>query len=58
MTDSEQHTHCNCEVHSGEPVVCFQGVSYSYDGRRYAVEDADFDLYRGESVCVLSLIHI
>jgi zinc transport system ATP-binding protein len=33
-------------------VVCFKGVSFSY-GRSLAVEDADFDIYRGESVCVV-----
>jgi zinc transport system ATP-binding protein len=33
-------------------VVCFEGVSFSY-GRNIVVEDADFDIYKGESVCVV-----
>jgi zinc transport system ATP-binding protein len=33
-------------------VVCFDGVSFSY-GHSLAVEDADFDIYPGESVCVV-----
>lgn len=46
------HSNCRCEAHSGEPVVCFEGVSFSY-GRNLVVEDADFDVYQGESVCVV-----
>jgi zinc transport system ATP-binding protein len=33
-------------------VICFEGVSFHY-GRSLAVEDADFDIYKGESVCVV-----
>jgi len=46
------HSDCGCETHSGEPVVCFEGVSFSY-GRNLVVEDADFDIYKGESICVV-----
>ncbi|NBB79052.1 MAG: ATP-binding cassette domain-containing protein [Verrucomicrobia bacterium] len=35
-----------------KPVVCFDGVSFSY-GHHRVVEDADFDLYEGESICVV-----
>jgi zinc transport system ATP-binding protein len=33
-------------------VVCFDQVSFSY-GRNLVVQDADFDIYQGESVCVV-----
>lgn len=46
------HRACNCEAHVGEPVVCFEGVSFRY-GRALVVEDADFDIYKGESVCIV-----
>ena len=46
------HDDCGCQAHSGEPVVCFEGVSFSY-GRNRVIEDADFDIYKGESVCVV-----
>lgn len=36
----------------GKPVVCFDGVSFSY-GRHLVVEDADFDIFAGESICVV-----
>jgi zinc transport system ATP-binding protein len=52
MRDCGAHTSCGCESHSGEPVICFEGVSFSY-GRSLVVEDADFDIYKGESVCVV-----
>lgn len=47
-----EHSNCGCEAHTGEPVVCFENVSFSY-GRNLVVEDADFDIYKGESVCVV-----
>jgi len=34
------------------PVVCFEGVDFAYDGA-VAIEGADFDIYPGESVCVV-----
>lgn len=47
------HTNCGCEAHEGQqPVICFDGVSFAY-GRSLVVEDADFDIYKGESVCVV-----
>lgn len=49
---SSLHSDCSCKAHCGEPVVCFEGVSFSY-GRQLIVEDADFDIYKGESVCVV-----
>lgn len=52
MNPKSAHSHCNCRKHSGEPVVCFKGVSFGY-GRARVIEDADFDIYRGESVCVV-----
>lgn len=52
MSDCGAHTTCGCEHHAGEPVICFEGVSFHY-GRSLAVEDADFDIYKGESVCVV-----
>ncbi|MEN8743293.1 MAG: ABC transporter ATP-binding protein [Lentimonas sp.] len=52
MSESEAHTQCNCETHAGEPVVCFEGVSFRY-GRALVIEDADFDIYKGESVCIV-----
>ncbi len=51
MSEAE-HSACSCQAHSGEPVVCFEGVSFSY-GRNLVVEDADFDIFKGESVCVV-----
>lgn len=52
MNAEVAHTNCGCETHSGEPVICFEGVSFSY-GRSLVIEDADFDIYKGESVCVV-----
>lgn len=52
MSVAEEHKDCGCEAHTGEPVICFEGVSFSY-GRSLVVEDADFDIYKGESVCVV-----
>ncbi len=52
MSDCGAHMNCDCESHSGEPVICFEGVSFSYS-RSLVVEDADFDIYKGESVCVV-----
>ena len=52
MSDCGGHTACACESHSGEPVICFKGVSFSY-GHSLVVEDADFDIYKGESVCIV-----
>ena len=47
------HQNCGCEPHEGaKPVICFEGVSFGY-GRSLVVEDADFDIYKGESVCVV-----
>jgi len=46
------HSDCGCQTHEGEPVVCFEGVSFSY-GNNLVVEDADFDIFKGESVCVV-----
>ncbi len=34
------------------PAVCFQGVRFSY-GSTPVLEDADFDVFTGESVCVV-----
>ena len=52
MSNCKGHTACACESHSGEPAICFEGVSFSY-GHSLVVEDADFDIYKGESVCVV-----
>lgn len=52
MSGCGAHTTCGCEHHTGEPVICFEGVSFSY-GRSQVIEDADFDIYQGESVCVV-----
>lgn len=52
MNDGEAHTVCECERHSGTPVICFEGVSFRYERLR-VIEDADFDIYKGESVCVV-----
>lgn len=52
MSERGGHQDCNCEHHSGEPVVCFKGVSFSY-GQGLVIEDADFDIYEGESVCIV-----
>ncbi len=52
MSDVHGHVNCGCESHAGEPVVCFDGVSFGY-GRSLVIEDADFDIYKGESVCVV-----
>ncbi len=52
MSDCASHATCGCEHHTGEPVICFEGVSFSY-GRSLVIEDADFDIYKGESVCVV-----
>ncbi|TVP80325.1 MAG: ABC transporter ATP-binding protein [Puniceicoccaceae bacterium] len=49
------HTHQgdgSATRHEGKPVVCFEGVSFSY-GRHLVVEDADFDIFEGESICVV-----
>ncbi|MGZ0654835.1 metal ABC transporter ATP-binding protein [Coraliomargarita sp. W4R72] len=51
MSDSS-HSNCGCKTHSGEPLVCFDGVSFSY-GHNLVIDDADFDIYKGESVCVI-----
>jgi len=51
MTDAA-HSDCGCQTHSGTPVVCFEGVSFSY-GHNRVIDDADFDIYKGESVCVI-----
>lgn len=47
-----EHHDCSCKSHSGTPVICFDRVSFSY-GRSQIIEDADFDIYQGESVCVI-----
>ena len=52
MSDCGAYASSGCESHSEEPVICFEGVSFSY-GRSLVVEDADFDIYKGESVCVV-----
>jgi zinc transport system ATP-binding protein len=53
MSASGEHAGCGCEAHVGEePVICFDGVSFGY-GHSLVVEDADFDIYKGESVCVV-----
>ncbi len=52
MTEAEVHQGCGCRGHHGDPVICFEGVSFSY-GRTLVIEDADFDIYKGESVCVV-----
>ena len=52
MSEVEPHSDCNCESHGGEPVVCFEGVSFRY-ARSPIIEDADFDIYKGESVCIV-----
>lgn len=53
MSRAAEHKDCECERHDGQaPVICFDGVSYGY-GRSLVVEDADFDIYQGESVCVV-----
>jgi len=52
MSECGAHATCGCEHHSGEPVICFEGVSFRY-GRSLVVQDADFDIYKGESVCVV-----
>jgi zinc transport system ATP-binding protein len=46
------HIDCECPAHSEKPVVCFAGVSFRY-GQNWVIEDADFDIYKGESVCVI-----
>lgn len=51
MTEAT-HKNCGCKSHSGDPVICFDGVSFRY-GRSLVIEDADFDIYKGESVCVV-----
>jgi zinc transport system ATP-binding protein len=33
-------------------LICFQNVSFGYE-RSLAVQDADFDIFKGESVCVI-----
>lgn len=52
MSMEAEHKDCACKSHSGTPVICFDGVSFSY-GRSLIIEDADFDIYKGESVCVI-----
>tara|TARA_B110000093_G_scaffold86941_1_gene94101 strand:+ start:7847 stop:8653 length:807 start_codon:yes stop_codon:yes gene_type:complete len=52
MSDCSAHTSCGGESNPGEPAICFEGVSFSYGGS-LVVEDADFDIYKGESVCVV-----
>lgn len=52
MSAPSEHSGCACQSHSGTPVICFEGVSFSY-GRSLVIEDADFDIYKGESVCVI-----
>jgi zinc transport system ATP-binding protein len=52
VSDCSGHATCACESHTGEPVICFKGVSFAY-GDSLVVEDADFDIYKGESVCVV-----
>ena len=34
------------------PVICLEGVKFAY-GARPVLEDADFDIFKGESVCVV-----
>jgi zinc transport system ATP-binding protein len=52
MSTVEAHKSCGCEAHTGEPVICFEGVSFSY-GHSLVIEDADFDIYKGESICIV-----
>lgn len=52
MKAGGEHDACACEAHSGDPVICFKGVAFSY-GANLILEDADFDIYAGESVCVV-----
>ena len=49
----ERETSVSSAAYSrAKPVVCFDGVSFSY-GRHLVVEDADFDIFEGESICVV-----
>jgi zinc transport system ATP-binding protein len=52
MSECDARASCACKSHTEVPVICFEGVSFSY-GSSLVVEDADFDIYRGESVCVV-----
>ena len=46
------HQACACEVHSGTPAICCEDVSFAY-GNVPVLEGADFDIFPGESVCVV-----
>jgi zinc transport system ATP-binding protein len=35
-----------------QPVVCLKGVRFAY-GSQVVLEDADFDIHAGESVCMV-----
>jgi len=52
MNGTEARSSGTFGAHTGVPVICFEGVSFSY-GSTLVVEDADFDIYKGESVCVV-----
>jgi zinc transport system ATP-binding protein len=35
-----------------QPVICLEGVHFAY-GSQFVLEDADFDIHKGESVCMV-----
>ncbi|MGB0290220.1 MAG: metal ABC transporter ATP-binding protein [Opitutales bacterium] len=37
---------------AAQPVICLEGVHFAY-GSQFALEDADFDIHAGESVCMV-----
>ena len=37
---------------AAQPVICMEGVHFSY-GTQAVLEDADFDIFAGESICVV-----
>lgn len=51
MGEPEQ-SHRTSATQKRKPAVCVDKVSFSY-GRERVVEDADFDIFEGESVCVV-----
>ncbi len=52
MSISQSYNDCSFGVSQREPVICFEQVSFRY-GSTLIIEDADFDIYAGESVCVI-----
>jgi zinc transport system ATP-binding protein len=52
MSVIQNHRDFGSQHNPEQPVICFKNVSFCYGVNRTLI-DADFDIYKGESVCVV-----